>query len=122
MPNTLEVFAELSRLVLYTYTRPTAGVLHNACSRSASAPTPHRIVLEKVFTCVQRDRCLFLPPPRGHRTSNMLYRLMRGMNRYFDQANTCTARWRLADCTVVPAPCLHFRPDACKTKLRPANT
>ena len=29
---------------------------------------------------------------------NMLDRLMRGMYRYFYQAYTCTARWRLADC------------------------
>lgn len=44
------------------------------------------VVLEKVLDlCKKRDRwSIAYHHPGGHRTSNMLDRLMRGMNRYFD--------------------------------------
>ena len=69
-------------------TRPTAGVLHNAGSlRQWAAGHLTGIVLEKVLDlCGKRDRwSIAYRHPGGHRTSNMLDRLMRGMNRYFDQ-------------------------------------
>ncbi|MGZ3335294.1 MAG: hypothetical protein ACXWOV_08895, partial [Isosphaeraceae bacterium] len=52
--------------------------------------TPHRDRLEKVLDlCGKRDRwSIAYRHPGGHRTSNMLDRLMRGMNRYFDQGQT----------------------------------
>ena len=84
-----EVFAEVSRRVWEAYPRPTAGVLHNASQRSAngrqdtSQGSSWRSVLN---LCGKRDRwSIAYRHPGGHRTSNMLDRLMRGMNRYFDQ-------------------------------------
>ena len=70
-------------------TPPTAGVLHNAClAPPVSGRTPHRDRPGEGLGPVRQARLLVdcLPPPRGHRTSNMLDRLMRGMNRYFDQS------------------------------------
>jgi len=50
-------------------------------------PTSHGIVLEKVLDlCGKRDRwSIAYRHPDGHRTSNMLDRLMRGRNRSFDR-------------------------------------
>ena len=53
-------------------------------------PTSHGIVLEKVLDlCGKRDRwSIAYRHPDGHRTSNMLDRLMRGRNRSFDLSFT----------------------------------
>ena len=49
-----EVFAEVSRRVWDTYLRPTAGVLHNACARSASGrpDTSQGSSWRRSWTCV----------------------------------------------------------------------
>ena len=88
--------------------RPPEFCTTPARSASGRPDTSQGIVLEKVLDlCGKGDRwSIAYRHPGGHRTSNMLDRLMRGMNRYFYYLpNTCTARWRLADCTVVPGPC-----------------
>ena len=54
-PNTFkEVFAEVSRRVWDTYHAPTAGVLHNACARSASGrpDTSQGSSWRRSWTCV----------------------------------------------------------------------
>ena len=63
--------------------------MFRATAASAPAvgwPTPQRHVLEQVLDlCGKRPRwSLAYRHPGGHRTSNMLDRVMRGMNRYFD--------------------------------------
>jgi hypothetical protein len=55
--------------------------------------------------------------PGGHRTSNMLDRMMRGMNRYFDPASTCTARPSPADSTAGPGPCWRTTPPGIRRSL-----
>ena len=49
-----EVFAEVSRRVWDTYQRPAAGVLHNACARSASGrpDTSQGSSWRRSWTCV----------------------------------------------------------------------
>ena len=74
----------------YLIAMPAAGVLHNACARFRQWAAGHLtgIVLEKVLDlCGKREYrwSIAYRHPGGHRTSNMLDRLMRGMNRYFDQ-------------------------------------
>ena len=61
------------------------------------------VVLEKVVAlCEKRDRwSIAYRHPGGHRTSNMLDRLMRGMNRYFDDGQH-----------------LHGSPKACRQHCR----
>ena len=84
-----EVFAEVSRRVWDTYhatdRRSFAQRLRSLRQWAAGHLTG--IVLEKVLDlCGKRDRwSIAYRHPGGHRTSNMLDRLMRGMNRYFDQ-------------------------------------
>ena len=69
--------------------RPTAGVFAQRLRSLRQWAAGHLtgIVLEKVLDlCDKRDRwSIAYRHPGGHRTSNMLDRLMRGMNRYFDQ-------------------------------------
>ena len=83
-----EVFAEVSRRVWDTYhVRPPEFCTTPASLRQWAAGHLTGIVLEKVLDlCGKRDRwSIAYRHPGGHRTSNMLDRLMRGMNRYFDQ-------------------------------------
>jgi hypothetical protein len=84
-----EVFAEVSRRVWEAYHAPDRRHLGQRLRRLRQWATDHLagIVLEKVLDlCGKRERwSLAYLHPGGHRTSNMLDRQMRGMNRYFDQ-------------------------------------
>jgi hypothetical protein len=83
-----EQFAEVSRRVWEAYHAPNRRSFGQRLRRLRQWATDHitGIVLEKVLDlCDQRDRwSKTYCHPGGHRTSNMLDRLMRGMNRYFD--------------------------------------
>ena len=68
--------------------RAPDGVLHNACARSASGrpDTSQGSSWRRSWTCVASATAGRLPTATPAATaSNMLDRLMRGMNRYFDQ-------------------------------------
>ena len=84
-----EVFAEVSRRVWDTYHAPDRRSFAQRLRSLRQWAAGHLtgIVLEKVLDlCGKRDRwSIAYRHPGGHRTSNMLDRLMRGMNRYFDQ-------------------------------------
>jgi hypothetical protein len=84
-----EVFAEVSRRVWEAYHAPDRRHLGQRLRRLRQWAADHLagIVLEKVLDlCGKRERwSLAYLHPGGHRTSNMLDRQMRGMNRYFDQ-------------------------------------
>ena len=83
-----EQFAEVGRRVWEAYHAPDrrrfAQRLRSLRQWATGQLTG--IVLEKVLDlCGKRDRwSIAYRHPDGHRTSNMLDRLMRGMNRYFD--------------------------------------
>ncbi len=83
-----EKFAEVSQQVWEAYHSPDRRSFAQRLRRLREWATEHLsgIVLEKVLDlCGKRDRwSLAYRHPEGHRTSNMLDRLMRGMNRYFD--------------------------------------
>ena len=84
-----EVFAEVSRRVWDTYHAPDRRSFAQRLRSLRQWAAGHLtgIVLEKVLDLGgKRDRwSIAYRHPGGHRTSNMLDRLMRGMNRYFDQ-------------------------------------
>ena len=84
-----EVFAEVSRRVWDTYHAPDRRSFAQRLRSLRQWAAGHLtgIVLEKVLDLFgKRDRwSIAYRHPGGHRTSNMLDRLMRGMNRYFDQ-------------------------------------
>ena len=69
-------------------TLPTAEASRNGCVRSGSgrADISRRSFWRRFWICAgsATDGRSRTPTPGGHRTSNMLDRLMRGMNRYFD--------------------------------------
>ena len=73
-------------------TRPTAAASGNGCVGSGSGrpATSSGVVRETVVDlCGKRARfAVAYHHPGGHRTSNMLDRMMRGMNRYFDRRPT----------------------------------
>jgi hypothetical protein len=84
-----EQFAEVSRRVWEAYHAPDRRSFAQRLRSLRQWAIPHLtgIVLEKVLDlCGKRDRwSIAYRHPDGHRTSNMLDRLMRGMNRYFDR-------------------------------------
>jgi hypothetical protein len=83
-----ETFAEVSRRVWEAYHAPDRRRFGQRLRRLREWATAHLrgIVREKVLDlCGKRARwSIAYDHPEGHRTSNMLDRLMRGMNRYFD--------------------------------------
>lgn len=83
-----EQFGEISRRVWEAYHAPDRRRFAQRLRRLRQWATQHLegIVLEKVLDlCRKRDRwSIAYRHPDGHRTSNMLDRLMRGMNRYFE--------------------------------------
>ena len=83
-----EVFAEVSRRVWEAYHAPDRRSFAQRLRSLRQWATGHLsgVVLENVQNlCSKRDRwSIAYHHPGGHRTSNMLDRLMRGMNRYFD--------------------------------------
>jgi hypothetical protein len=83
-----DVFAETSRRVWEAYHAPDRRSFAPRLRSLRQWATGHLtgVVLEKVLDlCEERDRwSIAYHHPGGHRTSNMLDRLMRGMNRYFD--------------------------------------
>ncbi len=84
-----EQFAEVSRRVWEAYHAPDRRSFAQRLRSLRQWAIPHLtgIVLEKVLDlCGKRDRwSIAYRHPDGHRTSDMLDRLMRGMNRYFDR-------------------------------------
>jgi hypothetical protein len=84
-----EQFAEVSRRVWEAYHAPDRRSFAQRLRSLRQWAIPHLtgIVLEKVLDlCGKRDRwSIAYRHPDGHRTSNMLDRLMRGMNRSFDR-------------------------------------
>lgn len=83
-----EVFAEVSRRVWEAYHAPDRRGFAQRLRSLRHWATAHLtgIVLEHIEDlCRKRPRfSVAYRHPGGHRTSNMLDRLMRGMNRYFD--------------------------------------
>jgi hypothetical protein len=81
-------FAEISRRVWEAYHAPDRRCFGQRLRslRTWAQANLSGVVLEKVLDlCRKRDRwSIAYRHPDGHRTSNMLDRLMRGMNRYFD--------------------------------------
>ena len=103
-----EVFADISRRVWEAYMRPTAAGSRNACVGSGSGPGHLTgVVLETVLDlCRKRRRfAVAYRHPGGHRTSNMLDRIMRGMNRYFDQGQHLHGSPAACRCTAARGPC-----------------
>jgi hypothetical protein len=84
-----ETFADVSRRVWEAYHAPDRRSFAQRLRRLRqwAGGTLKGVVLEKVLDlCGKRARwSLAYLHPGGHRTSNMLDRQMRGMNRYFDQ-------------------------------------
>jgi hypothetical protein len=82
-------FAEVSRRVWEAYHAPDRRCFGQRIRslRGWAKANLSGVVLEKVLDlCKKRDRwSIAYRHPGGHRTSNMLDRLMRGMNRYFDR-------------------------------------
>jgi hypothetical protein len=83
-----EGFAEVSRRVWEAYHAPDRRCFGQRLRRLRQWAIDHLtgVVLEKVLDlCGQRPQwSIAYRHPGGHRTSNMLDRQMRGMNRYFD--------------------------------------
>jgi hypothetical protein len=83
-----ELFAEVSRRVWEAYHAPDRRRFGQRLRRLRQWAGQHLsgIVPEKVLDlCAKRPRwSLAYRHPDGHRTSNMLDRVMRGMNRYFE--------------------------------------
>jgi hypothetical protein len=83
-----ELFAEISRQVWEAYHAPDRRRFGQRLRRLREWASGHLsgVVLEKVLDlCGKRARfAVAYRHPGGHRTSNMLDRQMRGMNRYFD--------------------------------------
>lgn len=81
-------FPEISRRVWEAYHAPDRRSFGQRIRSLRTWARVHLngVVLEKVLDlCKKRDRwSIAYHHPKGHRTSNMLDRLMRGMNRYFD--------------------------------------
>jgi len=81
-------FAEISRRVWEAYHAPDRRCFGQRLRSLRGWAKDHLrgVVLEKVLDlCKKRDRwSIAYRHPGGHRTSNMLDRLMRGMNRYLD--------------------------------------
>jgi hypothetical protein len=98
-------FAEISRRVWETYHAPDRRCFGQRLRSLRRWATGHLsgVVLEKVLDlCAKRTRwSVAYLHPGGHRTSNMLDRLMRGMNRYFDHGQH-----------------LHGSPKACRLHCR----
>jgi hypothetical protein len=84
-----ELFAEVSRRIWDAYHAPDRRCFGQRLRSLRGWASGHLsgVVLEKVVAlCEKRPRwSVAYLHPGGHRTSNMLDRQMRGMNRYFDQ-------------------------------------
>jgi hypothetical protein len=91
-------FAEVSRRIWEAYHAPDRRCFGQRVRslRDWAKGKLSGVVLEKVLDlCQKRDRwSIAYRHPGGHRTSNMLDRLMRGMNRYFDQGEHLHGSWR----------------------------
>jgi hypothetical protein len=100
-----EQFAEVSQRVWEAYHAPDRRSFGQRLRRLGQWASGHLsgVVLEKVLDlCEKRKRwSLAYRHPGGHRTSNMLDRLMRGMNGYFDRGQH-----------------LHGSPTACRLHCR----
>jgi hypothetical protein len=83
-----DLFAEVTRRVWEAYHAPDRRSFGQRLRRLRQWAVQHLsgVVLEKVLDlCAKRPRwSIAYRHPDGHRTSNMLDRLMRGMNRYFE--------------------------------------
>ncbi|MGZ3414732.1 MAG: hypothetical protein ACXWNX_14115 [Isosphaeraceae bacterium] len=83
------LFADISQRVWEAYHAPNRRSFAQRLRSLRQWATGHLtgIVLENVLDlCGKRGRwSVAYRHPEGHRTSNMLDRQMRGMNRYFDQ-------------------------------------
>jgi hypothetical protein len=92
-----EVFAEVSRRVWEAYHAPDRRSFGQRLRWLRRWATGHLtgIVMEKVLDlCDKRDRwSVAYRHPGGHRTSNMLDRQMRAMNRYFDRGQHLHGSW-----------------------------
>jgi hypothetical protein len=92
-----EQFTDVSRRVWEAYHAPDRRRFAQRLRRLRQWATQHLvgIVLEKVLDlCGQRDRwSIAYRHPEGHRTSNMLDRLMRGMSRYFEAGQHLHGSW-----------------------------
>jgi hypothetical protein len=99
----LDLFAEISRRVWEAYHAPDRRGFGQRIRSLRTWAREHLsgVVLEKVLDlCKKRDRwSIAYGHPKGYRTSNMLDRLMRGMNRSFDHGQhlhgSHEACWRL---------------------------
>jgi len=84
-----EVFGEVSRRVWEAYHAPDRRSFGQRLRWLRHWATEHLsgVIQENVLDlCRKRDRfSIAFDHPEGHRTSNALDRLMRGMNRYFDR-------------------------------------
>jgi hypothetical protein len=102
-------FAEISRRAWEAYHAPDRRCFGQRLRSLRDWATGHLggVVLEKVLEpCQKIDRwSIAYRHPDGHRTSNMLDRLMGGMNRYFDMVNTCTVLGRPAGGTAELGRC-----------------
>jgi hypothetical protein len=92
-----ELFADVSRRVWEAYHAPDRRSFGQRLRRLRQWATEHLtgIVREKVLNLCSKRKLwskAYLHPD-GHRTSNMLDRLMRGMNRYFDQGQHLHGSW-----------------------------
>jgi hypothetical protein len=92
-----EVFAEVSRRVWEAYRAPDRRSFGQRLRRLRQWASEQLtgIVLENVLDlCHKRPRfSIAYHHIGGHRTSNMLDRLMRGMNRYFDRGQHLHGSW-----------------------------
>lgn len=83
-----ERFTEVARRVWDAYRAPDRRSFGQRLRRLRAWAEEHLegVVREKVLDlCAKRDRwSIAYQHPEGHRTSNMLDRIMRGMNRYFE--------------------------------------
>ena len=100
-----EGFGEVSRRVWEAYHAPDRRSFAQRLRRLKQWSTKNLtgVVLENILNlCGKRDRwSVAYRHPGGHRTSNMLDRVMRGMNRYFDRGQH-----------------LHGSPEACRLHCR----
>jgi hypothetical protein len=84
-----EVFREISRRVWEAYHAPDRRCFAQRLRRTRQWATAHlKGIVPKtvVDLCSKRHRwSIAYHHPDGHCTSNMLDRVMRGMNRYFDR-------------------------------------
>jgi hypothetical protein len=123
----LDLFAEISRRVWEAYHAPDRRCFGQRIRSLRTWAREHLsgVVLEKVLNlCKKRDRwSIAYRHPKGHRTSNMLDRLMRGMNRYFETtANTCMGRTTPVGGTVERGRCCGTSPPGIRRRRAAMET